>query len=1033
MDINNTNFHLLTGENDWEPILEQRKVHELWWDRERTSLSLLPRVLQFPQRPTEQILTPQDRRGSARDTFGNIYWIGEDQRTIRILPGGTEQAGEFWNVAALFTDCQSDEVKGDFYPAQKAISEQNPWLRGLTVTRHHYLVIGTLEPAGLLIFDLHAGGAPVWSRWPDTIPFAPFDLAAAADCGVWVLDRDLGSDQGRYWKLDRYFRVHAISGNYETIPPEVHDYFQPVAGDVKEHALHYFPQATEIDAASPVLLNKPVAIEGLPDGSVLIMGSGADDSYSVIQRYLDGVETNSVELEGELFEHLLDDPRLKGHDFAFVPHSAELPGTVAGELSLVLDNGNQAFEFNLYADHTAFSLSVRPRYLPLRQYSGKALVPGEQLVYYDMQERWYPITAQPRNRYTSEAELDSLVFDGKQPGCVWHRINIDGCIPEGAVIEFDSRAADDKVQLAHTDWRSETVPHKRQDGSEILLHRPFTPEEEKIEGTGTWEWLIQDARGRYLELRMRFRSNGRQTPRLRALRVYYPRFSYVRRFLPAIYREQDQEMHFLERYLANVEGFFTTIEERIAGMHSLFDVRTVPEGFLDWLAGWLGAILHSDWDVNRRRLFIDHAELLFRWHGTQIGMRAAIHLAIDPCPDERIFQELKDQRSHSTVGGAGGRTVRIVERFLYRNLPGVFIGDPTAKSGLSVSSVSKTFEELGDAEYINRQYRNFLYHQYKNAAQEGEEIIDALNSSWDSAFESFDAIEFDPDRPEHAAELLDWFRFIQRELALSRTWEPAHGVYALHVRYQESMRKRYSTVFGEDAALNELNQRWNTAYTTFEAISFSPVQPQNPLTAEDWQYFTEQEIGFTYARVTQQDTALYQEFLARRYKQIERLNQTYGLTGDKAWPAFNAIALPAESKMPSAERELHDWIQFVSLMLPIRRNAHRFTVLVPTEPGELPQSRLQRLAQVEAIVAKEKPAHTDFDVKLYWALFQVGSARLGQDTVLGEGARYTAIALGNTYLGQGVVGSSHPWHVQDRTLIHRDHLPRSTQGEINNE
>ena len=42
------------------------------------------------------------------------------------------------------------------------------------------------------------------------------------------------------------------------------------------------------------------------------------------------------------------------------------------------------------------------------------------------------------------------------------------------------------------------------------------------------------------------------------------------------------------------------------------------------------------------------------------------------------------------------------------------------------------------------------------------------------------------------------------------------------------------------------------------------------------------------------------------------------------------------------------------------------------------------------IVDIEKPAHTDFEVKPYWALFQVGTARLWFDTVIGEGSRYTA-------------------------------------------
>ena len=88
MDINNTYFHLLTGEDNWQPILDQKFIGDLWWDREQSSLSLLPQVLQFPQRLSEKQLTAKDRRGAASDSYGNIYWIdADDQGCIRILPG----------------------------------------------------------------------------------------------------------------------------------------------------------------------------------------------------------------------------------------------------------------------------------------------------------------------------------------------------------------------------------------------------------------------------------------------------------------------------------------------------------------------------------------------------------------------------------------------------------------------------------------------------------------------------------------------------------------------------------------------------------------------------------------------------------------------------------------------------------------------------------------------------------------------------------------------------------------------------------
>src|SRR5262249_58396847 len=123
-------------------------------------------------------------------------------------------------------------------------------------------------------------------------------------------------------------------------------------------------------------------------------------------------------------------------------------------------------------------------------------------------------------------------------------------------------------------------------------------------GRGTWELLLQRAKGRYLQLKLVLRGNGRSSPRLRALRAYYPRFSYSARYLPAVYREDAESASFLERYLANPEGLLTALEDRVAAAQVLFDVRSAPGELLDWLAGWFGAALDPAWDEAKRRLFL---------------------------------------------------------------------------------------------------------------------------------------------------------------------------------------------------------------------------------------------------------------------------------------------------------------------------------------------------------------------------------------------------------------------------------------------
>jgi hypothetical protein len=100
-------------------------------------------------------------------------------------------------------------------------------------------------------------------------------------------------------------------------------------------------------------------------------------------------------------------------------------------------------------------------------------------------------------------------------------------------------------------------------------------------------------------------------------------------------------------------------------------------------------------------------------------------------------------------------------------------------------------------------------------------------------------------------------------------------------------------------------------------------------------------------------------------------------------------------------------------------------VLVPARVGEDPAARAARLRRVEGIVEAEKPAHTRFEVRPFWALFQVGSARVGLDTVLGESSRFLPLVLDAGYLREGYLAPEHPWTATDRQVIGRDRLMRT--------
>lgn len=939
MDVNQTHYHLVSGENDWLPLLADAPGTRLWWEDQSRSVLLAPQILRLPVSEKAAAMGIDQRRGASFDQYGNVYWIDELEKGLRIQPAATPlSVGDFWSVKYLHaTETPTPTVRGAFAPCVDPAPGVQPILRGLTVTAHQYLVVGTHSPGGLLVFDLHAGGPPSWLRWPDKVPFAPFDLTPIPDGGVWILDRGATDHPARLWRLDRFFRVVPCSGAYETLDPAHDPLFHPVGETPRTIAARRFPAGIEPTGSSPLAAINPLAIEGLPEGSALILDTPADTSPAVIHWFRNGLPVDHAVLDETVIGTLLPAAHISGHDMAFLPAGQSHGKGIDGTLYIVAANGTQVYQLMLRIADDRIKLTLQSPLLPMRGHSGKALIRSGQQIHYDFGDRWLPLTEQPRRRFRSQGALAGLIKDGKEPGCVWHRLMVDACIPEGTNVMVESRTSNHRELLAGEPWHREPALYLRSEGSEIPLHQPFG-EDPPDAGTGTWELLFQQAVGQYIELRLTLQGTGRTTPRIHAVRLYYPRFSYLSQYLPAVYRQDKRSANFLDRFLANVEGLYTSLEGRVERMEALLDSRTAPAGYLEWLSGWLGAVADPCWDDRRRRLFLEHAELLYRWRGTQIGLRAAIRLHIDACPGEEIFDELKNQREYR-LGTLGGHHVRIVEQFLVRQMPGITLGDAGEPTRLGLTSDQSP-------------------------------------------------------------------------------WDPSQGPYGLHLRFQNFLSSRYTAPPPTDG--DGIDQVWGVTPDQVNRIEFPPILPECQIRARDWLLFIRDHIGFTYASVSREDAALFQAFLSRRYRRVQALNTAYGKSEHSGFLSFDDVALPTE--MPTAVQPLSDWIAFVSLAVPIQRSANRFRVLVPTQLGELPQSRQRRKAQVEEIVKREKPAHTDFDVGLYWALFQIGSARLGLDTSVGEGSRFAALVLGENYLGQGFLAHSHPWCVHERTVVGRDRL-----------
>lgn len=878
MDVNGSRFALLLGCADWSRCTDESggslglicdassppgvavsppANSAVAWDSDRNELTLQPLPYQFVAGATARPPQLSDRRGAGRDSFGSWYWIDPTTRAVLVQSSGTGLTTTYWPGGGGST---GNPRLGAFGAVAPVATPASPPLAGAAVTEDNFLVVGVLDPPGLLVFDLQTGDPPALLPWPGAVAFAPFDMTPRPGGGVFVLDRD----NGCVWELDRHFHVITSAPPAPATPPP--GGFAPLGGPAQPPPS---PTPGELSGAEATAVPADViAIEADPNGGFLALEIGGDQG-SLISRYSGGA----------LVGRPVATAGLSGYDLALV-----------GDRVLMVDaGGNQTWAFTLTEIDGAPTIDLLVSYYPMREFGGKGLIAGGGRAYYDFGDRWIALVAQARPRHVEQATVVTPAFDGGVPACTWHRLMVDACVPQGTGLTVWSKAADDESLLGALAWLPEPDPQPRATGCEL----PFVDEGPY----GTYELLFQNAVGRYLMVKLGLLGDGRSTPRVRALRAWYPRFSYLTEYLPRVYRQDPDSASFLDRYLANVEGFCTAIEDQIAAVQVLFGPDTAPADWLDWLASWLSLTLDPLWDDNRRRVFLRNANTFFQARGTIRGVEIALRFAFEPCIDDSVFVDWEP---------AGLATARIVEAYQTRKTPGVVFGDPTGQAG-------------------------------------------------------------------------------PRVIVSTPTWTPVQGGDVLNAGW---------LAFLEQQGLSEPAQY--------------PILDPGGSTTALWSEFSSAVLGFV---PTTANPTAWSDFLCRRYCAIGALATAYGLTGAATPADFSAVAPP--TVLPADGHPLLDWFQFQSVVIPMANSAHKFTVLLPwplhvadSEGVELDNTQLVDLTT--RIVDLQKPAHTTYAVKFFWAAFRVGDARLGDDTQLASGSRVpelvTQAVLGTNYLGETYLG-----------------------------
>jgi phage tail-like protein len=93
--------------------------------------------------------------------------------------------------------------------------------------------------------------------------------------------------------------------------------------------------------------------------------------------------------------------------------------------------------------------------------------------------------------------------------------------------------------------------------------------------------------------------------------------------LPAVYQEEDP---FAVRFTAGLDEVLAPVLATLDCLDAYVDPLLAPEDFLDWLAGWVGAVLDENVPLALRRSAVAGAAALHRRRGTVAGLRSALEL-----------------------------------------------------------------------------------------------------------------------------------------------------------------------------------------------------------------------------------------------------------------------------------------------------------------------------------------------------------------------------------------------------------------------
>ncbi|MDQ2085373.1 phage tail protein [Herbivorax sp. ANBcel31] len=215
-------------------------------------------------------------------------------------------------------------------------------------------------------------------------------------------------------------------------------------------------------------------------------------------------------------------------------------------------------------------------------------------------------------------------IDSREKGMSWYRILVDGYIPQNDFIKLSCYVNEKKTiffkdkLIDIDDW---LLDDSIKDKEKMELFEVL----DIVSFNNAKDVLINNAKGRYLWIKIELTSSQKKSPIIRKIRAYYDVQSFVQ-YLPEIYQQENDSSEFLERFLGIFQSLYLDMEEKIDNISNYFDPECVYGEFLNFLADWVGIDDVHIWDAHKLKALIKTSVKSYKTKGTKESIEKHVEL-----------------------------------------------------------------------------------------------------------------------------------------------------------------------------------------------------------------------------------------------------------------------------------------------------------------------------------------------------------------------------------------------------------------------